>query len=90
MILANNGLFESPYVLIDKDCNELSWPILWADEEKREICIYEIKNNQILRNDFGYPRTKIIKGINFKIISREDFIEIGMKKKVIEKIKQGV
>jgi hypothetical protein len=89
MFLSNNfGLFESPYVCIGKDCKELNYAVLWANEENKTMCVYEIKNNYIIRNEYGIPKTKILRNIDFKIVPREDFVEMNILE--TEKLEEGV
>ena len=90
MYISNGNVFDSKYICIGKDCKEISYPVLWADEKKKEMCIYVIKNGTVERDDWGNPKTKVIKNIEFKIVSKEDYSEIGIKKKFVNKIKQEI
>src|SRR5271169_3015846 len=92
MYLANNGLFDSPWICIGPDCKEIAHPLLWANEETKSMCVYKMKNNSVIRNEWGYPETEILKNVDFKIISRETFMETNIKNKIVDGIKnkQGV
>jgi hypothetical protein len=65
------------YVCVDYKGNEIPF-VVWADEQSKQICVADIKNNIPQRNKFGMVKTKVMNNVNFKILHANDYAEIDM------------